>query len=421
MPTLLAPYPTTYPNAAIGAGHPSSIDSLTSLRGFLALWVVFFHFWNDILALFPGAKVLTPLAQQGHFAVPVFFILSGFVLAYNYAHQLSPLGIRSYGRFLLMRLARIYPVHLFTLLFVVLMVVVCRAKGWQHTDAGYGAGDFVLNVFLAQTWVPGYQLNWNYPSWSISSEWFAYLCFPLICVTILRRVTTRFRAYAFLALCVSAMVGLYVFGNEMPFRPLIQVIPTFLAGTAIFASQVYGSRPPRDANRSILRKRNVNSLTSPGRLLTLVYRPDFLLLLLAGVLLLTHGPLMVTLLLTGFVVLVYQLARQPNDCSILWTNRFAVYLGEISYSLYMAHALAQKVCYKLLPTAQFLGATLGIRLGVLGAYVAIIAAMILGTYYLVERPSRRSLRRLFNRRGESKAPDQQHMLQIPSPGIKIPA
>jgi peptidoglycan/LPS O-acetylase OafA/YrhL len=378
----------------MGIAPPRSIDSLTSLRGFLALWVVFYHFWKDILALFPGVEFLTPLARQGHFAVPVFFMLSGFVLAYNYSREMSAPGIRSYFRFLLMRLARIYPVHLFTLLVVLGMVVVCRIRGWPLTDAGYGAGDFALNLLLAQTWVPSFQLSWNYPSWSISSEWFAYLCFPLFCVAILRRITTRLRAYAFLALCGGTTVGLYVLGNEVPFRGLLQVIPTFLAGMAIFASQVDVSRSPQEANRSNPRTRNVNSLPTH-------YFPDFLLMVLAAIPLLTYGPLMGALLLTGFVVLVYRLAIQQNECSLLWTNRFAVYLGEISYSLYMAHTLTQKVCYKLLPADQFIGAALAVSSGVLLVYATGIAVFVLGTYYLVERPSRRALRRLFKQGDET--------------------
>ncbi len=372
----LAPHHSPRGITQRSAAPPSSIDSLTSLRGFLALWVVVYHFWKDILALFPRLDFLTPLAKQGHFAVPVFFMLSGFVLAYNYSQPLSIFSLRGYGRFLFMRWARIYPVHFFTLLVVLGMMIVCRVKGWPLTDAGYGAADFVLNLLLVQTWVPNFQLNWNYPSWSISSEWLAYLCFPLFCSTILGRITTRFRAYLLLALCWTATIALYVFGSE---------IPTFLAGTAIFACQ--------SACRS--RPRYHSPFTT--RLL-----PDLLLLVLGMVPLFLEGPTMAAFLLTGFVVLVYRLVGQGNDCSWLWTNRFAIYLGEISYSLYMAHTLAQKVCYKLLPSDQFSGATLILRLGVLGAYVTCIAIAVLGTYYLVERPSRRGLRRLFMGREESE-------------------
>src|SRR5262249_3697636 len=161
-----------------------------------------------------------------------------------------------------------------------------------------------------QTWLPNYNLNWNYPSWSISSEWFAYLCFPLICVTILRWITTRVRAHAFLAICWSATIAVYVFGREMLFRPLIQVIPTFLTGTAIFTCM---NSVPR-------RLRYGSSLGTH-------HAPDFLLFSLIAFLLLFSGDWAVVLSLSGFLLLVYCLARQPHQCSKFWTNRVAVYLG----------------------------------------------------------------------------------------------
>src|SRR5262249_14639016 len=247
------------------------------------------------------------------------------------------------------------------------LVAGCRIKVWALPDVGYGGGDFALNLFLVHTWSPNFQLSWNYPSWSISSEWFAYLCFPLFCSAILRRITTRFQARVFLLMCCLATIAMYVVGSEIRFHALIQVIPTFLAGTAIFACQ--SASGDRQTYRSSLL----------AHLL-----PDLLVLVLAMVPIFTEGLTMVALLLTGFVVLVYWLAGLGNDCSRLWTNRFAIYLGEISYSLYMAHTLAQKVCYKLLPTDHFTGAGLIIRFGVLTAYVACVTAAVLGIYYLVE-------------------------------------
>ena len=355
-----------------GNPHPN-IDSLTSLRGFLALWVVLYHFWKDVLALFPSARVLSPVVTQGHFAVPVFFMLSGFVLAYNYGQGWFSLGIRKYCRFLFARWARIYPVHFFSLLVVLGMVAVCRGKRWPLSDAGYGAADFVLNLFLAQTWVPDFRLNWNYPSWSISCEWFAYLWFPILCAAVLRHLTTRPRAYTFLVLCWGATLGLYAFANESPFRELVRVMPTFLAGTAIHAclSRIPGRRP------HLLRR-----------------LPDLLLMTLAAVPLVTGGRLMGALLLTGFLTLVYLLARLGNDCSGLWTSRIVIYLGEVSYSLYMAHTLAQKICYKLLPVERFTAASWIVRFGVMLLYLVCIGCLSLGTYYFVERPWRWRLRRL---------------------------
>jgi peptidoglycan/LPS O-acetylase OafA/YrhL len=376
IPTVNARHNMAY-NADLGRKSPStSIDSLTSLRGFLALWVVGYHFWKDAVALFPAADAATPLVAQGHFAVPVFFILSGFVLAFNYSRQFAGLRIRSYGRFLIMRAARIYPVHLASLLIVLGMVWVCRARGWSLTDAGYEKRDFALNLFLVHTWVPSFHLNWNYPSWSISSEWFAYLLFPFVCTTLLRRVVTRAQAYSFLTLCWIASIALYAFGDTLPFRELLRVIPTFLVGIAIF---VCISRNPAQTR------------------LQLRGLPDVLLLSLAAVPFLTSGRVMLGCLLTGFLVLVFLLAKQAYCCTSFWTNRIALYLGEVSYSLYMAHALAQKFCYKLLPADRFANSALGARVAVALAYAACIAIASLAMYYFVEKPSRRRLRQLATR------------------------
>jgi peptidoglycan/LPS O-acetylase OafA/YrhL len=371
MPIAIPSARAVRPRGTIGVSHPRQIDSLTSLRGFLALWVVFYHFWKDAVTLFPSADVATPLVSQGHFAVPVFFVLSGFVLAYNYADQLSVISARQYGRFLFLRAARIYPVHLASLFAVLGMVSVGRVKGWSLADAGYGGRDFVLNLLLAQTWVPHFHLNWNYPSWSISSEWFAYLLFPLFCTTVLRRIRTGIQAHIFLVACWAATVVLYAFGGELPFRELLWVMPTFLAGTAVFACL---SRIPR---RTLLKCR---------------YFPDLLLFVLAAVPLVASGHVMIGLLLSGFLALVYSLAFQGDHCSRLWTNRFANYLGEVSYSLYMAHTLAQKVCYKLLPAERFAGSLIVTRVVVVLLYIGAIAIASLGMYYLIERPSRRQLR-----------------------------
>src|SRR5262245_21034494 len=100
----------------------AEIVSLTALRGVLASWVVVYHYWNDVLALFPVAEPLTPAARWGHMAVPAFFMLSGFVLAYTYTDKFRTLSRRRVDSFIGRRLARVYPVHLATLLVVAAMV-----------------------------------------------------------------------------------------------------------------------------------------------------------------------------------------------------------------------------------------------------------------------------------------------------------
>src|SRR5438270_13847443 len=90
--------------------RPASIDALTSLRGLAALWVVVFHFREHLFNLLSSLRPLDPLLGLGHIAVPYFFILSGFVLAYNYASDFRQVTLRRYLPFIGRRFVRIYPV-----------------------------------------------------------------------------------------------------------------------------------------------------------------------------------------------------------------------------------------------------------------------------------------------------------------------
>jgi peptidoglycan/LPS O-acetylase OafA/YrhL len=65
-----------------------------------------------------------------------------------------------------------------------------------------------------------------------------------------------------------------------------------------------------------------------------------------------------------------------------------LYLGEVSYSLYMTHTLAQKILNRLMRTTRFVQAPLATRVLVLSVYAAMAVLLCLLTYYLVERPCR---------------------------------
>lgn len=357
------------------------IDSLTTLRGVLACWVVVYHFGVDVARLVPGSAPLNPVLHKGYMAVPGFFILSGFVLAYNYAPRFLTLPLRGVVRFWLLRFARIYPVHLVTLLAVAVMVGVSGLAGFQLTSTGYTTRDFVLNLFLMQTWVPNFTLNWNYPAWSISSEWFAYLFFPFVCGVVLRRLTTRLRTAAFTAACLCGTVAVYSFA-EYPFQELVIVIPTFLAGMAVYTLTRSAATPAGRFTRRL---------------------PD--VALAAGVAA-CFAPLAwaIPLILLALFGLVLALARAADRPPGWWVWPPAVFLGEVSYSLYMTHTLVQKVTNRLLPSARFEDAGPVARFGVVAVYVGLIAVVCLGSYYLVEKPCREWARRRLSRAEPGRGP-----------------
>jgi len=354
------------------------IPSLTGIRGILALWVVVYHFWPDFLALFPVCDILTPIIGKGHFAVPAFFILSGIVLAHNYRHFARVQTRYVVAGFLVKRLARIYPVHFVSLLVVLAMVLVSRNRGWSITDSGYTFKDFVLNLFLVHTWVPHFSLNWNYPSWSISSEWFVYLLFcPLMFVCY--RLSNRMVWFA-LALSIAGTLVIYYSPKETWFRELLCVVPTFTWG-AVF---VYAWT----AQQNLKLPRVLGAIAQRFAIIPVAFvlascfmpSPYY-----SGCLLLSLGFLLMSLYVAGTGVTgVYDLLSVK-------------FLGEVSYSLYMTHTLAQKILYQLLPSGSYVDSALNAKLVVAFAYFSLIFSLTLMMYYLVERPAR-SLTRVVSKR-----------------------
>jgi peptidoglycan/LPS O-acetylase OafA/YrhL len=139
-------------------------------RFFAALGVFIFHLklidkeissaWNGSFGLF----------------VDMFFILSGFVISYSYPAKST--GTQSYFRFMIRRVARIYPLHVLTLLLFVGLTLLGVADS-TLTSTG-NLSDFFYNLFLVQAWGVTDHLSFNSPAWSISAELFCYILFPVL-------------------------------------------------------------------------------------------------------------------------------------------------------------------------------------------------------------------------------------------------
>ena len=360
------------------APSQAEIPSLTSLRGVLAVWVVLFHFWNDILVMFPWVSPLSPVARRGDFAVPAFFVLSGFLLARRYGPEFRHAANRSIPRFLARRLTRIYPVHVVTLAWVLVMVVAARRLGYGLSDSGYSGREFLMNLFLVHAWTPHLVLSWNYPSWSISSEWFVYLLFPFLVRHLSLATGTPVRARSSFGVCAGLSVAVLLFWENLPFREMVVVVPTFVAGMLAYGLiQEAGETKPAPAP--------VVPLALAAVVLLACYLP---------------GRSGLAILLFALLTLVPALARRPGSRRLQRTFGLLL-LGEVSYSLYMTHTLAQKILYRALPSAHFSGASLGVRVGVLGCYAALVLALCGMTYVFVERPGRQWGRRWTARPGKS--------------------
>lgn len=151
--------------------RPRKLDALTSLRFFAAAMIVITHA-HGIFGSF-GIANAAPLGQ----GVSFFFVLSGFILAYNYPSFSNNQEIH---RFFVARFARVWPLHAVTCFLWIFLIFHFDRK--IYFGGIEGLLRLASNLLLVQAWIPlhDWALSFNGVAWSISVEFFFYLAFPLL-------------------------------------------------------------------------------------------------------------------------------------------------------------------------------------------------------------------------------------------------
>jgi peptidoglycan/LPS O-acetylase OafA/YrhL len=143
------------------------LPALTSLRGIAAMWVVLYHYSAQCFPTL-DATGYTHLIHKGYLAVDLFFMLSGFVMTHVYHRAFSKTVTQQhYWKFIVARIARVYPLHILVLLLFVVTAVTFHLAGGialNHQDDIPMRGPesvlaFVANVFMLQGLDAG-QLSW---------------------------------------------------------------------------------------------------------------------------------------------------------------------------------------------------------------------------------------------------------------------
>ena len=173
------------------------IGQLTGVRFVAAFWVLLYHYQGALATAGLLVPVLHEVLRVGRLGVDLFFALSGFILTHTYLTKLGPRITWPASRhFWWLRLARIWPVH-FVMLNVAGLAVIAQSKV-NGSDASsrdwLNPVDYVKQLLLVHEWGPNPQRGWNFPAWSLSMEWLAYLLFPLLVLALFRfrdKVPTR--------------------------------------------------------------------------------------------------------------------------------------------------------------------------------------------------------------------------------------
>jgi len=187
--------------AAASPQPGARIDDLTCCRALFAAWVFAYHLHLQLYALelpVPASRVV----GRGYLGVDGFFILSGLVL--GHAHPALELDWAALRRFWARRLLRLYPVHIAVIILLAALFLGGSLQGLvPRVPERFGLDELARHVLLVQGWGLSDRWAWNYPSWSISTEWAGYLAFPVLWLG-MRRLPIR----AVWAVPVLALLGL---------------------------------------------------------------------------------------------------------------------------------------------------------------------------------------------------------------------
>jgi peptidoglycan/LPS O-acetylase OafA/YrhL len=299
--------------------------------------------------------------EKGRLAVDLFFILSGFILAHVYGAAFADKNC-NVKAFFIARIARIYPAHLAMMIIFLLYVVVLGALGFPYNAERYRPESFLWHVTLLDAWGIDKDVSWNLPAWSIGAEFAAYIAFPFLIGPIMRlspRTASR---------CLLVLVGafslliqpLHLTERTFDFS-IARVLPEFLIGVLAY----------RARDHLIAWAGNVN-ITFSGAIAFLIVcvvamAPD-------------------ALIVAGLVIVIVCGAAITGSLATALSWRPLLYLGEISYSLYLVHAFVLSATYsafKIPRIAAYVPASLR---DVLVIALVLWSASVL--YHFVEKPGR---------------------------------
>src|SRR5579872_2123193 len=360
----------------------SEIRALTGLRGVAALLVALYHINPNLIAPTAAGRFV----GKGYLWVDLFFVLSGFLLAMNYAGRFAggwKLG--PWLDFLLHRVARIYPLYIVLVgASLAYSLLLC---GGLHAAAPppalslpQPARDVAANLLMVQSWGLGQSIDGV--AWSLSTEWAAYLAFPLLVAVALFGPSRAALAAALGAIAVvvgtvalTTHDGAYHSGpldayDGATLEPLLRCFGGFVLGLVTYRL----SRSPR-------------AVAIAGHDLTVAAA---LALLVAGLAAGVHDLLIYPL----FALLVLGLFANRGYVGSLFGAWPIYWLGVVSYSVYLLHP------YLVAPRSALDADLQGVLpepwSGLLTAAVIYGLLLVASTaaYHAIEEPGRRWVRRL---------------------------
>lgn len=363
------------------------LNPLTGLRGIAALSILLGHGISSSF-IYNGVNAYQPFAARlCYFAMSLFFILSGFVIHCNYAKMIRTKGLLKGGYdFFIARFARLYPLYALAIIFTLDGIPSFYFHNQQKAEFAY--------LTLTQSWF-NLQTIMFPPAWSISTECFFYLSFimlfplfekikkPILALSLLLVLT-----FLFLPKFMNLQADLLKdkSGWAFYFSPFSRVFE-FIAG--VLASQIYIGLESKQTSIKI----------NP-----LIFSAIFLCVGWC-LLVLFFDPLSknkFSILISSFVYapaiapLITLCCHFDTILSRALSSRFLLFMGEISYSLYLwqftvISGVAASFSYhphNKINNLAYINSCIKIMI-----VMSITTFVAYGSYHLFEKPTRRFIRR----------------------------
>jgi len=334
-----------------------------------------------------------PVVQHAYLFVDFFFVLSGFVIASRYQDAIAS-GRTRVADFLTLRLGRLYPLHLFTLL---LMMAIYTYVG-SAPDAAIGLhaapidtkiSSLLVNIFLVQGLHTTPVATWNHPSWSVSTEFATYVVYALLWKTL-----KQWTWFATAFIIVAAPIAIAVLVGHMDTTFSWGILRSLL-GFALGATMFNALRS--EAGQGIVARVRRNPATAI----------EIAVLVVIGVFVAQPDHTMLTIAAPFvFAVAVLVFSGGYGAVSGLLASRLFRHVGTISYSVYLLHQPLQELfmvcavwCYATLgwswmlavdPTAPrfSLGASAPVGDAITAVMLIVLLAASTLTWRFVETPCR---------------------------------
>lgn len=364
------------------AVESARLRSLDSLRGIAAIGVAFFyhysHFNIEYFTAHPDALpwygALQWFYHNGWNLVDFFFVLSGFIFMHVYYKKIAENRV-SEKTFFILRLSRLYPLHIATLLLVAGVQYFRLLSGKGYFDCQYNdLYHFLLNILFLQAGFFNDSFSFNHPSWSLSCEVAAYLIF-FYTLKKSKKPALLFILYMFTGISILQMRLNYPLFNPQIARMLM----AFFAGCLLF----YLNEQIKRLNIRTKRIIFISVILYSMLIIALIMKAGYTAVL-------GHWERAMPLAVYPLFILLLLNVKLIGN---FFTLRPFTFLGDISYSVYLLHFPVQLLMFTFLPIA-------GIRLDYtrvssLLIYVSITITTAAASHYLFEKPVQRIIRKKY--------------------------